>query len=309
MWMLALAFAADEPAADDEPVPTVEVDERTAIARGTRNQADPTDELHLFYRGFVAGALNPSGVQVDVAGEIRAPVLRFGGIMSNTTFIGAGLRGSLTPVHMDIAARVSFQPLDILPITVEAFWGNYWDSPWAPVPVDRVENQLLANRGWRYDAGQDFTAQTFGVNVMPTFQIQFGKVAAFTSWTFTWMKTTPVQKGPEPWYLDPYRGLVLRYEEWIYEHTTAMVYEIKNGKDHTSMLRVGALIRGKWVEGTPDATLMTGPVVMWRPGKRSHDATILTMLAPYLQDPDFKAGIPYFAVLVSSNKAIPLRWL
>ena len=66
MWMWAAALAGVP-----EPIP----------------REDPTAVPHLFYRGFVAGALNPSGAQVDVAGEVRIPVLRFGGLMSNTTFL------------------------------------------------------------------------------------------------------------------------------------------------------------------------------------------------------------------------------
>ena len=269
-----------------------------------RNQ----DVNHLWVRGYAGLAYQPLGVIGDVAAEVRFPVLRFGGIAFNDTFFGIGARAAITPVHAEFAARASFQPIDLLPITVEGFWANFWDSPWGPVPLDRVENQTLEYRGHLYDEKRDFLAQSVGVNVIPTFQIQYKRVAAFTSWTFTFMKTTPVQ-GPEPWYFEPYRGMVLAYEDRVIEHTSAIVWDFKNGKDHTSLLRVGPALRGKFAKNTTDHTLEAGGLVMWRPGRRERDATFTLIVTEYLQDPDFGLGVPHVVLVVSASRILPLQKL
>lgn len=268
----------------------------------------PNDVNHFWYRGYTGVAFQPLGVIGDVAAEVRIPVMRFGGVAFNDTFLGIGMRTAITPVHAEFAARASFQPIDVLPITVEGFWANYWDSPWGPVPLDRVENQLLPERGYLYDEKRDFVAQSIGVNISPTFQIQYKKLAAFTGWTFTFLKTTPVQ-GPEPWYFEPYRGMVLAYEDRVIEHTSAVVWDLKNGKDHTSLLRFGPVLRGKFAKNTTDHTLEAGGLVMWRPGKHDTDATFTLIVNEYLQDPDFGLGIPHVLLVVSASRILPLQKL
>ena len=265
------------------------------------------DRPHLWVREFGAITVQPVGVIADVAVEARAPILRLGGLAFNTTFIGGGARIAASPAHLDTVARVTVQAIDLLPVTVEGFVSTYWDSPWGMVPMDQVPGQKMVDRQPLYDANKDFTGNAFGFSIKPTFQFKVGRFAAWTNVNFTWMKIQP-RGGTEKWVYEPYRGLVVDYEDMIIDHTSGAIWEFSDGVGR-HLLRIGPAVTGKTVRNTGDTTLMIGAMGQWRPGKNDVDPTVLLLIAPYLQDPDFLGPVPYVALAISSARLIPFRKL
>lgn len=265
--------------------------------------AQAADTPHLWVREYTGIALRPSGVIVDVATEARVPVMRFGGAIFNDTFAGAGARLAVSPAHLDLAARASFKPMDILPITVEGVYTSYWESPWGVYGRDEVPGQLGPDRRPAYEADIDYAAYALALSVSPTLQLKVGPVAAFTNVAMTWLRVRPAPAA-NPYVWEPYRGMVVAPDDRIIEHTSALLFDPFDGND-TPIFRIGAVLRGRTGHQTGDTTVMLGGITQWRPGRNAHDADFTLLVAPYLQDPDFRIGSPYFALLVSFQRVVP----
>lgn len=273
-----------------------------ALAAAGAQAAEPPS---LWLRGFAAIAFQPTGVIVDGAGELRAPVLRYGGAVFNDTFVGGGLRVALSPVHVDVAVRASLQPIDILPITIEAVRSSYWESPWGLVPADSVSDQLGPDRRPLYTADRDFAGGAWSLSVAPTLQLKLGPIVGFSSPTFTWISLRPEQT-PEAWVFEPYRGLVMAYDDRLLEHTSAILWEAADGADRP-LFRVGPVFRGKSAHATGDRSLMLGGVAQWRPGTAPTAPTLLLIGAEYVLDDDFAGPIPFVALLVTVERDLSLQ--
>lgn len=248
--------------------------------------------------------MNPTGVAADLVAQGRVPVLRLGGIAFNDTFVGAGAHFTVTPVHLDTAARVDLQLVDLLPITVEAGRGTYWESPWGLVPVQTVADGASDAREPLYEADRDFAATTLWASVSPTVQAKAGPVVGFTNVTVTWLRIRP-EVGPERWVFEPYRGTVVAYDDRMIEHASAILWEPADGEER-SLLRVGPVLRGRSSAVTPDLMLTAGALVQWRPGRSDYAPTFTTLVTPYLEDPDFEGIVPFVAALVTFTKAVEL---
>ena len=259
----------------------------------------------LWTRASWAACVNPTGVLAEGTAELRAPILRFGGVAFNDTFVGAGARVAVSPAHADLAARISLQPIDLLPITVEAVHTTYWESPWGLVPVDRVERQRTPDRRPLYQADRDFYGTADALIVSPTLQARAGPIVAFTNPVFTWIRVRPEQ-APEPWVYEPFRGMVMAYDDRLLEHTSAVLWEPRDGEDG-ALFRVGPAFRGKSSAVTGDATLTLGGVMQWRPGRETTAPTILVLATPYLRDPDYAGALPFVAALLTFERDDPLR--
>lgn len=258
----------------------------------------------LWSRFFSGAALQPGGVIAEGTGELRAPVLRYGGVAFNSTFVGAGARVALSPAHLDTALRLSLQPIDLLPITVELVRTTYWESPWGLVPIDRRFDIDSKGRRELYQADRDFAGYSLTFLVSPTLQARAGPVVGFSSFTFSFMSIRP-RMGPEPWLVEPVRGLAMGYEDRLTEHTSAVLWEPKDGED-APIVRLGGVLRGRASHVTHDSSLNAGLLMQWRPGRSPRAPTFLFLAAPYLKDPDFIGPIPNVAAAVTFERDQPL---
>jgi hypothetical protein len=262
------------------------------------------DSPHLWVRENVAVAVRPAGVITDLAAEVRAPVLRLGGVAFNDTFVGAGGRLAATPVHAEGALRLDTQLIDVLPVYAEAFYATYWESPWGFVPLDSVLATTVPDRRPLYDADRDFAAHTSGFLLSPTLQARVGRVVGFSNVTVTFLRVRQAH-GPEPWVFEPYRGLVVAYDDRVIEHASALLWEPLDGEGG-SLLRVGGVVRGKSSAVTPDTSLTAGLLGQWRPG-RSEVAPVATVLVtPYLSDYDFAGLAPFVALQLTFTGIVDL---
>ena len=260
--------------------------------------AHAADEPGRWWTLGAAAAYQPLGALVEGKLEHRAPVMRYGGVAFNNTFIGAGGRVTATPAFAEGAARFSFQPIDLLPITVEAVYTNYWDSPFGMVGFNRSEFAAGTDgpdRKPMYQAGDGFAGHMLSVVVTPQLQMKVGPVVGFTAWTTSFVKILPQVAQEDPWVFDPYRGMVVGYDDILIEHTSAILYEHGDGIDR-NLLRVGPAARGKWSSVTPDRSLGVGAVAQFRPGRALEVPTFLVIVAPYLQDPDLIGPVPFMAM-------------
>lgn len=262
------------------------------------------DVPSLWTRASWAACWHPTGVLAEGTAELRAPVMRFGGVPFADGYVGAGARVAVSPAHLDAAARVSFQPIDLLPITVEAVHTSYWESPWGLVPVEGLANHTGKDHAPLYDADRDFAGSATAIILSPTLQARAGPVVAFTNVVYTWIRVRP-EKGPEPWVYEPFRGMVMGYDDRLMEHTSAVLWEAADGEDG-ALFRIGPALRGKSSAVTGDASLSLGGVLQWRPGRSVNAPTFLLLATPYLRDPDYAGPVPFVAGLLTFERDVRL---
>ncbi len=268
------------------------------LALSATSPALGADEAGLYWKVNTAIAARPTGLIAEGQLEHRAPVMRFGGVAFNDTFMGAGTRFTATPAFVEAAARMSFQPVDVLPLKVEAVYTGYWDSPFGLLPFSEMEFHAGTDgpqRRPRYQGGEGFAGHMLSLQATPRFQIKLGPIVGFTSWTVAWVKILPDNKTNKPWVYEPFRGMVVAFDDLLVDHTSALLYQAGDGTD-SMLLRVGAGMLGKWSRETPDETLALGGLMQIKPGSRPATPTLLVVAAPYLRDPDLLGPIPFMAM-------------
>ena len=132
----------------------------------------------------------------------------------------------------------------------------------------------------------------------PTVQMKAGPIVGFSAWNFAYVKMVPNEDFADPWFFEPYRGMVLGREDVVYEHTSALLYQALSGEGEP-LLRIGALARGTWSSETPDRSLQLGVGAQFKPDTKPGTPTLLVVVAPYLVDPDFLGPIPFFALVAT----------
>lgn len=265
--------------------------------------ASAADDPGLWWSQTGAVVVNPAGLLSDTVLEYRAPVMRYGGVAFNDTFLGAGGRFSVSPAFAEAAARVSFQPIDLLPLRLELVHSQYWRSPFGPLGF--AEGSVSAGtdgpvRRPRYQEGQGFGMSMWSLIASPTLQMKVGPIVGFSAWNFVWLKVQPYRDISDPFVFEPFRGMVVGREDLLYEHTSAVLYQALDGADaDEALLRVGALARGRWSSKTPDTMLQLGVVGQWKPGTEASVPTLLILAAPYVRDPDFAGPVPFTGLLAT----------
>ena len=273
----------------------------TLLALGWGSVAAGGDDPGLWWRQNGAIAYKPTGLLSDTAVEYRAPVMRYGGAVFNDTFVGVGGRVTATPAFVEGAARVSFQLIDVLPVTVEAVHTQYWRSSFGLISFPKSDLSGGTDdevRDPRYANGEGTGGHMWSVLVSPTLQMKVGPIVGFSSWGITWMRIVPSSPQSDPWIYEPYRGMVVGFQDTTYDHTSAVLYEAMDGEEQ-ALLRLGALQRGRWSAVTPDRSLSVGGVVQWKPGTKASVPSFLAVVAPYLDDPDYIGPVPFMALLAT----------
>lgn len=270
-----------------------------ALVCGT---AEAADGPALAWRESVIVAGHPGGVLSDAVFEYRVPALRFGGAVFNDTFVGPGIRVSASPAHGEVGARLSAQPIDVLPLVVEAAYTQYWKSPFGLLdwPVSDLSGGTRGIvRKPRYPAKESFAGSMWTVAFLPTFQIRAGPVVAFSAWNLSWIDLVPWEEQDEPWFFEPYRGLIADIDhDLLVDHTSAVLWEAMDGEER-ALLRVGPVLRGKWSDRTTDGTLTAGAVGQWKPGTSVATPTLTGIVTWYLIDPDYRGVWPFGALVVT----------
>jgi hypothetical protein len=252
------------------------------------------DEAGLFWQQLLAVTVVPGGLLTDTGVEYRAPFLRFGDPVSNMTYVGAGGRVSVSPAHAEVAARLSMMPVDVLPIKIELVRTVYWKSYFGLIGMDNARNTSSSFRKPRYEADEGFAGTAWTLIINPGGQIKVGPIVGFTSPIWSFMRIDPAVDVPERWVYDPYRGLVVDFEDRIFEHTSAVLWEPKDGVDGP-LLRIGPVMRGKNSMVTPDNSLTVGGLIMYKPTTAQSMPTFMFASTAYVIDPDYVGGAPWVA--------------
>jgi hypothetical protein len=267
--------------------------------------AHAADEPVWWTNQRVAVAGYPSGLISDTRFQYRVPLHRSESIVFQDTYAGFGARVAATPAFTEVGPRLSLAPIDIFDIDLQASWVQYYGKggigllPFE-VPEGKLESQ-------RKDRGEEsVTSGAFSLTAAPTLKAKVGPVILLDGWTFSYVSVDPGGEHDAPFVYEPYRDLVIGWNDVTVEHQAALLYEALPGGEEP-MLRVGATVRDRFAVESKDRSTTAGVIAMVRPGTKAAVPTLVGQALLYVKDADRVGAAPSLALLASWTLEHPNR--
>lgn len=258
--------------------------------------------LHVFEGAATAGW--PSGLLSNTIVELDTPLYRSNSVVFRDTSAGLGVQVLATPAFFSVGPRLSLAPIDVFDVNLK--WAKVWHfgNNFSTLPFDVVGGKLESERNAR---GDEAVATTSWVaTVEPTAKIKLGPIIAFDAWTIDRLHLERPEGVDSPYVYEPYRDLVIAWDDWAFEHQAALLWEVADGVDGP-MFRPGLTVRDTWTVQSGDHRTNLGPILLARPGRHPAVPTLVGMAIWYLRDADRVGPIPYMAAQARWELRAPLR--
>ncbi|MDF1562747.1 MAG: hypothetical protein P1V51_06870 [Deltaproteobacteria bacterium] len=254
----------------------------------------------------------PSGLILDLKGQYRVPLWNSKSILFEETYAGAGMRLAITPAFIDVGPRLSFAPIAIFDVDVQAGYQLVWPSGSGLVPFpDLTVSKLETDRNPRHrDGTAPARSGAFGyLSVAPTLKVKVGPIIAFDAWDLTWFRVRPHSEETSDLLYEAYRDMIITRNDFGYEHQAAVVYEIFDGKGGP-LLWVGATYRDRKMFGSGDRSMNVGALAIYKPFDSPIWPKLVVQVLPYLKYATESriGGGPNTAFLLSWGHDFQLGW-
>jgi hypothetical protein len=239
----------------------------------------------------------PTGALSESEGGARLPLSRSDSILFRTARVDLGADVALSPAFVEVGPRALIEPIAVLDVGLGASVVDYFSPRWGTMGFSGPSGTLDTERAprWREDG---FATTGWSVEASPTGQGQVGPVVFFSSWTLTSLHLKRPAGMDDPYVFEPFRGLVIAWDDLVVEHLSAVLWQPLDGEDGRALLRVGVAERGHWsVNLDGNGSLAVGLAGMGHPAHLAAVPTVTAVLLPYLTDPDRVGGAPFVAVL------------
>lgn len=250
------------------------------------------DEPSFYAREAVAVAGWPTGLLSNTVAEVRTPLHRSESILFRSTMAGVGGQVLVSPAFASVGPRLSFAPIDVFDVNLKAARAWYYGNAFGALPYDAVGDRLGRQRSARGDEGFPTAAWVFTVE--PTLKLKLGPIIAFDAWTLDHLRIARPDGVDSPYLYEPYRDLVVAWQDWSVEQQAAVVWEALPGGDRP-LLRVGATVKDTRTLVSRDHRTNLGPLLMVRPGTAPAVPTLVGMALWYLRDADRVGPVPFLA--------------
>lgn len=230
----------------------------------------------------------PSGLLSDTRVQLRTAGHRSDSILFKDTYYGVGGRLQVSPAFVDIGPRVSLAPIDVLDVDLQASWTGY-AGPFAPLPYDGLTGTSERARGER--KGEQMPMHKLELSAAPTLKGKLGPVVAFSGATFAWLRAHRPKGATAAYFYEPYRDLVVAWEDVTIDSQTAVLVELMPGGDRP-LLWIGPTFRHRRALRSGDFQSHAGAVVMCRPGTAPAVPTLVTQVLGWVASPDRGAAFP-----------------
>lgn len=262
------------------------------------------DRPTLHVQEALATAGWPSGALSNTIVELDTPLYRSSSIVFQDTSAGLGAQVLATPAFLSVGPRLSLAPIDVFDVNLK--WARVWHfgNSFSTLPFDVVGGKLESQRSARGDEAVATTAWV--ATLEPTAKIKLGPVIAFDAWTIDRLHFERPEGVDSPYVYEPYRDLVLAWDDWSFEHQAALLWDVADGEEGP-MFRPGLTLRDTWTKTSKDHRTNLGPIILARPGKGPAVPTLVGMAIWYLRDADRVGPIPYLAAQARWELRVPLR--
>lgn len=237
-------------------------------------------ESALWSRQLVGAGAFPLGALSDTRVQVRAPGHRSDSVLFQDTYQGAGLRVQLSPAFVDLGPRLSIAPIDVFDLDLQASWTGY-AGPFAPIGFSELTGKLESDRDARPD--EPFPLSKVELAASPTLKAKVGPIVAFDSATFSLVQAQRPEDQLDPYWYEPYRDLVLAWEDVTVENQGAVAWMVLPGEDRPK-LWLGGTARYRAALVSTDHTAAAGLLVVCKPGTSATMPTFVGQALAWLAD-------------------------
>jgi hypothetical protein len=217
-------------------------------------------------------------------------------MLFHNTFAGAGARILASPAFVEVGPRLSLSPIDVFDVELQASRAWYLPLKWSLMPFEEVGGKTMEAR---YERPEDaFGAGAWVVSVVPTVKLKLGHVVAFDSWTASYVRIDNPEGLDAPWVYEPFRDLLLAWEDVAFEHQAALDWEWLPGGEKP-LLWTGVTFRQRFALESPDRSWVVGPMVVFRASRSPWVPQLVGQCLFYLEDADRVGGVPNLQVLAA----------
>ncbi len=193
-----------------------------------------------------------------------------------------------SPAFVDVAPMVSLAPIDVFDLDIGASWTGY-AGPFAPLPFDDLTGRAEPLRNER--SGEEFAMYKFEFWAAPTAKIKLGPVIAFDGVNIGIVRAKQPDGIDEPYWYEPYRDMLLAWNDIAIEHEGALLIEAMDG-DEKPRLIFGVMARHRFAVTSGDSVTALGPMVVAKPGTAKAIPNILGRAQFYVQDSERVGTLP-----------------
>ncbi len=252
-----------------------------AATEPTPESVDPGPSI--WAKQTVGVGLFPKGALSDTKVQYRIPGHRSDSALFQNTYYGLGGRFQLSPAFVDIGPRLSIAPVDVFDLDVQGSWTGY-AGPFGPLPMEGVDARAESARNLRSD-DEHMVMHKVELMVSPTVKAKVGPVIAFNSTNIGILKAfAPEGVEADLWY-EPYRDMVVAYDDVTIENQTAVVYEALDGQNKPK-LWLGGTSRYRRALVSKDHYTTAGALVVYKPGTAPAVPTLIGQVLFFVDDPE-----------------------
>ncbi len=265
----------------------------------------------IFFREQVAVAGWPSGLITDTRVQLRGALHRDNSIVFQDTYAGVGARLAVTPAFVEVGPRLSFAPIDIFDVDVQASFIGYWPSSSGLLPYENIEESTRdLDRKARYQ-DPDTTAEpgyAFRVEAAPTLKLKIGPIIGLSSWSFAYYWFHQTDGNDSPLVYEPFNDRLMERHDMVITHQAALISEFLDGQNKP-LLWVGATYIDRITLRSKDRSIRVGGLAVFQPSYKRGWPRFVVQVTPYVKDPDRVGGVPALALAIVWTRDMPLKQL
>ena len=251
------------------------------------------DEPGIYVRQAVGTGGWPTGLMSETRVQYRAPLKRVDdSLMLNDTYVGAGAMVRVTPAFSEFGPRVSFAPVDIFDVDLQASRLQYYSGRYGLMPFDAISGKTGAERGERADNGDGVSSGGWSFTVSPTAKIKVGPVIAFSSWNIAHVMLDTPEGVTAAYTYEPLRDMVVSWNDTTFDHEAGALYAVVDPEDDGGLFYMGVLARDRFQTVSPDRHTSVGPILVMRPSTAPAVPKMVLRSMFYVTESDRVGGAP-----------------
>jgi hypothetical protein len=212
--------------------------------------------------------------------------------MLNNTYMGGGVMARISPAFAEVGPRVSFAPVDVFDVDLQASRLHYFSDTFGLMPFDEIHGKTGAERRARAANGDGVTTGGWSFTVSPTAKIKVGPIIAFSTWNIGRVVLDTPDGVTADYTYEPWRDMVVGWKDTTFDQEAGALFAAVDPEDDGPLFYMGVLARDRFQSFSPDRHTSLGPILVMRPGTGAAVPKVVVRSMFYLTEADRVGGAP-----------------
>lgn len=247
-----------------------------------------------YFRHQLAASYWPLGLRYANTSQYRFSLWdQEGSTLFDKTYLGAGLYSELTPAYIRVGPRLSFAPIAIFDMNLEAVGSYYFGTFSGITDFDTVDFPYLNVDAFEAQK-EDRRSAGMGVrlSLAPTLKARVKDIVVAIPFEVQHFVMRPPDDSTGPFFYEPQADVIMKFQDTIMSAGVVAFYAITDDtKEDPRFYWAGARADYQKVLGTGDTSAKAGPMVVFHPGTGKYVPTIVVFSEVYL-DEQLEGGRP-----------------